>query len=300
LSFKPISAQKKIEAVSRVVAEEKVQAVARDGGVHRTSIYIWKERALLALEEALQPRNDGKEGRFRKAKLLQIFAQINIWRGKERKSCNKLGQVSTNLLPTYRVVAGYFKLCLHQLCTIHGRRAIARIIKDLPAEAKEDKFFSEYMVRIKKRFYLLFKEDDMGKINSEIGQIKRELKLFYTKEKRRWAEPMLNFIERNSKNLFLYKKFPGKKIDNTNNAAEIVFSLFKSQYKIMKQFQIRGGAQAHFDLFILRHNFRKFPRGKRKGSSPAQLEGLDPPIDDWSGKSPLAVRDETLKQSFRR
>jgi len=49
----------------------------------------------------------------------------------------------------------------------------------------------------------------------------------------------------------------------------------------MKQFQIRGGAQAHFDLFILRHNFRKFPRGKRKGISFAQLEELDVPIDDW-------------------
>jgi len=50
----------------------------------------------------------------------------------------------------------------------------------------------------------------------------------------------------------------------------------------MKQFQIRGGAQAHFDLFTLRHNFRKFPRGKGKGISFAQLEGLDVPIDDWS------------------
>lgn len=93
---------------------------------------------------------------------------------------------------------------------------------------------------------------------------------------------MLGFIERNSKNLFFYKKLPGKKIDNTNNAAEIVFSLFKPQYKIMKQFQIRNGTQAHFDLFTLRHNFRVFPRGKRKGSSPVQLEGLDPPINDWS------------------
>ncbi len=93
---------------------------------------------------------------------------------------------------------------------------------------------------------------------------------------------MLGFIEKNSKDLFLYKKLPERGIDNTNNAAEIVFSLFKPQYKVMKQFQIRGGAQAHFDLFTLRHNFRKFPRGKRRGSSPAQLEGLDLPIDDWS------------------
>lgn len=59
MSFKPVSVEKKIEAVSRVVAGEKVQPVARDVGVHRISIYIWKERALSALEEALEPRKRG-------------------------------------------------------------------------------------------------------------------------------------------------------------------------------------------------------------------------------------------------
>ena len=38
----------------------------------------------------------------------------------------------------------------------------------------------------------------------------------------------------------------------------------------------------YLDLFTLRHSFRKFPRGKRKGSSPTQLEGLDLRVDDWS------------------
>ena len=37
----------------------------------------------------------------------------------------------TDLLPTYRAVASYFKICLHQLCTTHARRDIARIIKNL-------------------------------------------------------------------------------------------------------------------------------------------------------------------------
>jgi len=36
-----------------------VQPVAREVGVHRTSIYIWKKRALLALEEALEPHKRG-------------------------------------------------------------------------------------------------------------------------------------------------------------------------------------------------------------------------------------------------
>jgi len=95
----------------------------------------------------------------------------------------------TDFLPTHRAVAGYFKACLHQLCTTHGRCGIARIVKDLPVEAKKDNFSSEYMVRIKKRFCLLFKEDNIGKINSEIDQIKRELKLFYTEEKENGQNP---------------------------------------------------------------------------------------------------------------
>jgi len=56
LGFKPVPTQKKIEAVSRVMAGEKGQPVARKVGVHRTSIYIWKERTLSALEEALRDR----------------------------------------------------------------------------------------------------------------------------------------------------------------------------------------------------------------------------------------------------
>jgi len=124
------------------------------------------------------------------------------------------------------VVASYFKTYLYQLCTNHARRGIARIIKDLPAEAKKDKFFSEYMVRIKKRFCLLFEEDNIGKINSEIGQIKKELKLFYSEDRRKWAKPMQNFIQRNSKNLFLYKKLPEKRIDNTNNASLRLYLVF--------------------------------------------------------------------------
>jgi len=61
----------------------------------------------------------------------------------------------------------------------------------------------------------------------------------------------------------------------------------------MKQFQIRGGAQAHFDLFTLRHNFRKFPRGKRKGSSFVQLEGLNISLNEWSD---LLYSQDVLKK----
>ena len=83
------------------------------------------------------------------------------------------------------------------------------------------------MVRIKKRFNALYSLQDVGEINSSIAQMKRELKLFYTKKRKEWAEPMLSFIERNSRGLFLYKRLPKKKIEHTNNAAEIIFSLKK-------------------------------------------------------------------------
>ena len=146
--------------------------------------------------------------------------------------------LTSDLLSTYRAIAGYFSGCLHQFCTNHARRIIARIIRDLPLKAKKDKFFYSYMMRIKKRFNALYELEDAGEINSQIGQIKRELKLFYTRERREWASPCLDFIERNSKGLFLYKRLPEKEIEHTNNAAEIIFSLFKPQYKVMKEFQI--------------------------------------------------------------
>jgi len=60
-------------------------------------------------------------------------------------------------LPTYRAISGYFSSCLHQLCTNHARRIISRIIRDLPLKAKKDKFFYNYMLRIKKRFNALYR-----------------------------------------------------------------------------------------------------------------------------------------------
>ena len=64
MGFKPVPTQKKIEAASRVGAGEKVQPVARKVGVHRTSIYIWKERALSALGETLKPHKRGPKFKY--------------------------------------------------------------------------------------------------------------------------------------------------------------------------------------------------------------------------------------------
>jgi len=50
----------------------------------------------------------------------------------------------------------------------------------------------------------------------------------------------------------------------------------------MKKFQAPEGVQTHLDLFTLRQNFRVFSRGKRKGYSLIQREGLNVSLNDWS------------------
>jgi len=39
LSLKPIPVKKKIEVVSRMIAGEKIQPIAREVGVHRSSLF---------------------------------------------------------------------------------------------------------------------------------------------------------------------------------------------------------------------------------------------------------------------
>jgi len=60
--------------------------------------------------------------------------------------------------------------------------------------------------RIKKRFNALYDSEDVGEVDSCIGQIKGELKFFYSEKYRGTAEPMLDFIEMNS-NVLLTKGF---------------------------------------------------------------------------------------------
>jgi len=59
LSFKPIPVEKKVKVRYRVVKGEKIQPIAREAGVDRTSIYLWEERALSAARETLEPRKRG-------------------------------------------------------------------------------------------------------------------------------------------------------------------------------------------------------------------------------------------------
>jgi hypothetical protein len=187
----------------------------------------------------------------------------------------------SDLLKTYKVVAKYFKNCLHQLCTNHGIKALHKVIKDFPAEAKQDKFFYDYIKDLRDRFIKLFEIDDMIDIEQEIKQMRKVLRLWQGK-RNEWANPMLDFIDRNWQGLFWHKRYPEKEIENTNNGAEIINSLFKPHYKIMKHLEKRESSQDHFETFTLRNNFRVFQRGKRSGYSPLQLEGIRTKITDWT------------------
>ena len=127
----------------------------------------------------------------------------------------------------------------------------------------------------------MFKLDDIIDIGLEINQMRKVLKLWQGKRKE-WAKPFLGFIDRNWTNLFWYKRCPEDGIESTNNGAEIINSLFKPHYKIMKHLENTDSTQNHFDTFLLRNNLRVFQRGKRKGYSPLQLEDVQTKITDWT------------------
>lgn len=188
---------------------------------------------------------------------------------------------TSDLLKTYRVISGYFKRCLHQLCTNHGIKALHKVIKDLSEEAKQDKTFYDYMKDLRDRFIALFELDDIVEIEQNIKQMRKILYLWQG-ERKEWAKPFIDFIDRNCENLFWYKKCPEKGIENTNNGAEIINSLFKPHYKIMKHLENKNSTQDHFETFLLRNNLRVFQRGKRKGYSPLQLEGIQTKTTDWT------------------
>ena len=79
MSFKSIPVEKKIKAVSRVVSGEKIQPVAREIGVHRASIYTWRERALSTLR-SIEPYKRGPK--FKYQKVLTLIMKLDLWQEK--------------------------------------------------------------------------------------------------------------------------------------------------------------------------------------------------------------------------
>jgi len=66
-NFGSISIKKKILIVSKVIAGEKIQPVAKKHGVSRPSIYAWTKKALDTLEQTLKPGKRGPE--FKKGRV---------------------------------------------------------------------------------------------------------------------------------------------------------------------------------------------------------------------------------------
>ena len=67
----------------------------------------------------------------------------------------------------------------------------------------------------------------------------------------------------------------------TSSLIECVNGLLKQFLRNHKAFANIDSLQLHLNLFTLWHNTRIFQRGKRAGSSPYQLAGIDVGSDDW-------------------
>ena len=62
---------------------------------------------------------------------------------------------------------------------------------------------------------------------------------------------------------------------------ENINGLLKQFLHNHKAFRCSETLQLYLNLFVLWHNMRVFERGKRQGSSPYQLAGIDTGTNDW-------------------
>ncbi len=68
---------------------------------------------------------------------------------------------------------------------------------------------------------------------------------------------------------------------HTSSLVENINGILKSFLLSRQSFRNLETLQAYLNLFTLWHNMRVYERGKRQGSSPYQLAGIDPGSDDW-------------------
>lgn len=74
----------------------------------------------------------------------QVKPEWEDLESKGKESRFDLGVLASDLLAIYKMIARYFKACLHEICTDHARRNIAKTTKNLPAETNGDKSFRRY------------------------------------------------------------------------------------------------------------------------------------------------------------
>ncbi|TKJ44988.1 hypothetical protein CEE35_05910 [Candidatus Aerophobetes bacterium Ae_b3b] len=152
-----ISIKEKILIVCQVIAGEKIQRVARRHRVSRPSIYIWTQKALDTLEEALKPEKRGpkfKKGKVdAKDKLIEeqkekMAESGDIISEKEKQIENLRGKINLqkNSLPRPSKCphCGFEKIYKNGTYKIKPERFFEQLQKDKEIEITVQQFICPY------------------------------------------------------------------------------------------------------------------------------------------------------------
>ena len=152
-----VSIKEKILIVCQVIAGEKIQRVARRHRVSRPSIYIWTQKALDTLEEALKPEKRGpkfKKGKVdAKDKLIEeqkekMAESGDIISEKEKQIENLRGKINLqkNSLPRPSKCphCGFEKIYKNGTYKIKPERFFEQLKKDKEIEITVQQFICPY------------------------------------------------------------------------------------------------------------------------------------------------------------
>ena len=152
-----ISIKEKILIVCQVIAEEKIQRVARKHGVSRPSVYAWTQKALDILEQALKQEKRGpkcKKGKVdAKDKLIEeqrekIEELKDIIEQKEKQIKNLTGRINLqkNSLPRPSKCphCGFEKIYKNGTYKIKPERFFEQLKKDKETEIIVQQFTCPY------------------------------------------------------------------------------------------------------------------------------------------------------------
>ena len=156
-NLRPVSIKEKILIVCQVIAGEKIQRVARRHRVSRPSIYIWTQKALDTLEEALKPEKRGpkfKKGKVdAKDKLIEeqkekMAESGDIISEKEKQIENLRGKINLqkNSLPRPSKCphCGFEKIYKNGTYKIKPERFFEQLQKDKEIEITVQQFICPY------------------------------------------------------------------------------------------------------------------------------------------------------------
>jgi len=152
-----ISIKQKILTVSKVIAGEKIQSVAKKHGVSRPSIYAWTKKALDTLEQTLKPAKRGPK--FKKGKVdtrdkaieeqkEKIEELNNIISEKEKQIKNLKGKINLQKnglpRPSRCPHCGFEKIYKNGTYKIRPERFLEQLKKDQQIEIITQQFICPY------------------------------------------------------------------------------------------------------------------------------------------------------------